>query len=118
MRNWVKMFMIVLYLPHRCSDFSFFLFFNDYSLQHSSRNINCICQAYRERAHTIKTNDIHAVCALCASIKWNAFSFSDWKSNCQWFLSQSAYINPIKLSAGKAVRRLYAWCTLNFDLMT
>lgn len=41
----------------------------------------------------------------------------------QWFLSQSAYINPIKLSVGKAVRvcvisHLYAWCTLNFDLMT
>lgn len=57
---------------------------------------------------------------LCvySPIKWNAFSFSDWKSNRQWFLSQSAYINPIKLSVGKAVRRLYAWCTLNFDLMT
>lgn len=91
---------LMLYLPHRCSDF----FLNGCSSQHSSRNINCICQAYGVH----NKNEWHSCCVcvcarsllylcVCASIKWNAFSFSDWKSNRQWFLSQSAYIKSHKI---------------------
>lgn len=113
MRNWVKMFAIVkshidkvfywyarlmLYFHH--FDALIFLLSAVYSAQAFFASIYKIVFV---ECMTHNKNEWLS-CCVYVPIKWNAFSFSDWKSIRQWFLSQSAYINPIKLSVGKAVR--------------